>query len=268
MSITAQEHVVDESEPTGQPECTPRPRPPRAVGRAELLTRDEILGAAIEMADAGDLERLTMRLLAKKLQVSAMSLYAHVADKDEILDAIIDHRLRESGLPPLSGDWLGWMGDVADRLRGMLVANPALLDRYARRPVGVTAALDRMEASIAVLRRAGFSARDAIDTFAAVHTYTIGFAALEASRLGSFRATARSSASPLTEADPGYWPAFFASLDAQRFPNLVESCPDLAQFTGSAPFRVGLETLLGGLAARFVGLAHDGSGSLTAPSGR
>ncbi len=249
---------MEESGPDGRVTARSR-RPPRATGRAQVLSREEILAAAIAIADRGGLERLSMRHLADELHVSAMSLYAHVADKDEILDSIIERRLRESGLPERSSDWLGWTAEVADRLRKLLVDNPALLDRYCRRPVGVPAALDRMEASIAVLRRTGFSGPDAINTFAAVHTYTIGFAALESSRRGtalqeSSDRSSRTRATPLQERSAGYWPAYFATLDPRRFPHLVELCPDLASFTSAAQFKVGIETLLAGLCARFVAL--------------
>jgi AcrR family transcriptional regulator len=227
-------------------------RPPRAVGRTKVLTREEVLDTALALADGGELERLTMRRLAEELGVSAMSLYAHVDDKDDILDAVIDQRLRERGLPAPSGDWLAWMTDVAGRLRALLVDNPALLDRYCRRPVGVPAALDRMEASLEVLRQAGFAASDALTAFAAMHTYTIGFASLELARADSKATSSRAAIAPLRETSPGYWPAFLATLDSERFPILASTCPDLASFTGSEQFRAGLETLMAGLSARYI----------------
>ena len=246
----------DPAAPGSSSRPAPKTRAPRAVGRTKVLTRDEIIAAAVEIADRGDLRRLTMRHLADALQVRAMSLYARVADKDEILDGIIEHRLRASGLPEPGGHWFAWMCEVAERLRRMLVQEPALLDRYCRRPVGVPAALERMEASLAVLRNVGFTGPDAVEIFASVHTYTIGFAALESARHGSAGVPRGEETAPSPEGGTGYWPASFAALDPGRFPNLVELRPDLAAFTGAAQFRVGLETLLGGLAARVLGPAE------------
>jgi AcrR family transcriptional regulator len=230
----------------------PAGRPPRAAGRTEVLSREEILDAALAIANRGELDRLSMRRLAEELHVSAMSLYAHVADKDDILDEIIENRLRGVGLPAKSAGWLDWMAEVAERLRLVLAREPALLDRYCRRPVGVPAAIERMEASLAVLRRAGFSGADAVETFAAVHTYTIGFAALELARQVNDGVPFVAHASPLHTETLGYWPGFFANLEPDDFPQLVELRPDLGAFTGTAQFTTGLESLLAGLAARFL----------------
>jgi AcrR family transcriptional regulator len=247
---------VSESERSDDPvHRLPAGRSPRAAGRTEVLSREEILAAAMAIADRGELDRLSMRRLAEELHVSAMSLYARVADKDDILDEIIEHRLRAVGLPAQSGDWLGWMSEVAERLRHILAREPALLDRYCRRPVGVAAAIERMEASLAVLRRVGFTGADAVETFAAVHTYTIGFAALESARRVNEGGSGRGAASPRPAGSASDWPAFFATLEPGRFPQLVELRPDLGAFTGTAQFKTGLETLLAGLAARFVGLS-------------
>ena len=120
------------------------PRLPRAARRSTILSRDEVLQAAVAMADDVGVDAVTMRSLADSLGVSAMSLYAHVADKDDILDAVIDSRLRAVGLPETSRPWQHWILEISQDLRAVLVAEPALLDRYGRRPVATPAALTRM----------------------------------------------------------------------------------------------------------------------------
>src|SRR3954453_20255709 len=76
---------------------TPEPRIP--------LSRDRILQAALELADEGGIESLTMRRLGQELEFEAMSLYNHVANKDDVLDGILDLVLAETELPPPVGDW-------------------------------------------------------------------------------------------------------------------------------------------------------------------
>ena len=138
----------------------PRNRRGRAspTGRSSQLTRDDITSAALEAADRGELELLTMRGLAEELGVTAMALYTHVENKDDILDQIIDRVLAREALPVRTKPKTGRPGPIAtaERLRSVLTRYPALLDRYCRRPVGVPAALSRMEAAFAVLRSAGF----------------------------------------------------------------------------------------------------------------
>ena len=230
----------------------PRRRPPRAPGRPQVLTRDEILTAALRIASSVGLEQLTMRALAADLGVSAMSLYAHVADKDDILDAVIDRRLRESGIPSVDLEWMSWMADAAERLRGLLVHEPALLDRYCRRPVGVPAALDRMEASFTVLRTAGFDDDRSVEMFAAVHSYTIGVAALQVAREAGRRRQPRPVPTVLDESSEHYWPAIFASLDPQQYPELHRLQPDLVTLVALPQFQSGLAALLAGFDAQRV----------------
>ena len=68
--------TADQAEPKAEPR-----RP---------LSRDRVLRAAIELADERGIESLTMRTLAQELGVEAMSLYNHVANKEEILDGMVD----------------------------------------------------------------------------------------------------------------------------------------------------------------------------------
>ena len=221
-------------------------------GREVPLTRDEITATALRATERGELDALTMRSLADELGVTAMALYSHVANKDEILDEIIDGVLSQEAMPPPvdAADWKAWTVTAAERLQGVLVRYPALLDRYCRRPVGVPAALRRMEASFEVLRRAGFDADECVAAYATVHTYTLGFAALEIARQVSGRGEAPRGVGTLSEASPHYWPAYFASLDRSEFPNLARLTPDLTTFTTERQFHDGLLAVLAGIDAR------------------
>lgn len=126
---------------------------------------------------------MTIRSLAADLGVSPMSLYGHVRGKEDLLDEVVDRLLDEVWRPSArEDDWQRWIAEAADRLRQFLVAQPAALHVYLRRPVVSASAIARMEAMMRVLSGAGLSHAMAKRAYGAIHTYTLGFAAVEAAR--------------------------------------------------------------------------------------
>lgn len=114
-----------------------------------------------------------------------MSLYRHVRDKDDILDEVVDRMLADQWRPPGGeSDWKSWIGEAAERLRRFLVLEPAALHVFLSHPVVSPSALDRMNAMMDVLRNELTSEDAAQRAYGAIQTYTIGFAALEASCAG------------------------------------------------------------------------------------
>ena len=101
----------------------------------------------------------------------------------EVLDAVVDQLLARAWRPAVTqDDWQAWIIEAASRLRDFLVSQPAALHVYLSHPVVSPAAVDRMNAMMSVLRRTGIGEETAQRAYGALHTYTIGFAALEASR--------------------------------------------------------------------------------------
>src|SRR5436190_13378798 len=76
-----------------------------ATTRRKPLSRERILAAALELADEAGIEALSMRKLGQSLGFEAMSLYNHVANKDDVLNGILELVLAETELPPPEGDW-------------------------------------------------------------------------------------------------------------------------------------------------------------------
>jgi AcrR family transcriptional regulator len=147
------------------------------------LSREQVIEAALDIVRAGNFETMTMRSLATELGVAPMSLYRHIQSKDDLLDEVAEVLLKQTWRPPTRArSWRTWISDAANDLRELLVAEPAVLYVYLRRPVVTPTAVDRMEAMIGELRKVGFGLSRARDAYAAIHTYTVGFAALEASR--------------------------------------------------------------------------------------
>ena len=75
------------------------------AGRREPLTKERVLRAAVDLADRGGIEALSMRKLGQELGVEAMALYRHVRNKDDILDGAIDAVIGEIELPRPGDDW-------------------------------------------------------------------------------------------------------------------------------------------------------------------
>src|SRR6266851_179181 len=122
------------------------------------LSRDRILQAALGLVDEGGIESLTMRKLGEALGFEAMSLYNHVANKDDVLDGILDLVLAEGELPSPAGDWDTAIRrsaiSVHDALRRPPWACTLLMSPGHVRP----ARLRYIDSLLGRLRAAGFSA--------------------------------------------------------------------------------------------------------------
>ncbi|HEY8300661.1 MAG TPA: TetR/AcrR family transcriptional regulator C-terminal domain-containing protein [Jatrophihabitans sp.] len=193
----------------------------RSTARARWggLTREAVIEAATTLVDRSGDGELSIRALAATLDVSPMALYRHVADKHDLMAAVVDQLWAERWEPGLPRtEWRAWIIDAADRQRRFLVEKPAALRVYLEQPVVSAAAMERMGACIEVLRAALGDDDRAHRAYAAVHTYTVGFAAFEA---------ARSSAHEPVD-------------DAER---------ELAAFVSPAQFETGLGYLLDGISS-------------------
>jgi TetR/AcrR family transcriptional regulator, tetracycline repressor protein len=154
---------------------------PRA--RWGTITREQLILAAKAEIEAGRYEQMTVRWLAGRLGVAPMSLYRHVRDKEDLLNEVVDRMLAEMWEPlgEIADPW-SWFMESADKLRMFLVEQPAALHVFLAHPVTSPASLARMRTILRVLHEAGLDEQSARRIYAAVHTYTLGFAALEASR--------------------------------------------------------------------------------------
>jgi AcrR family transcriptional regulator len=149
------------------------------------MSRAQIIDAATKVVKAGGYQEMTIRSLAAELGVAPMSLYRHVRDKDDLLDEVVDRLLARSWKPRAKrADWQAWVAEAAQKLCTFLVTQPAALHVYLSHPVVSPAAIARMQAMMDVLRQSGADEQAARRAYGAIHTYTIGFAALAASRAG------------------------------------------------------------------------------------
>ena len=151
----------------------------RTTKRAERrapLSRERVLDAAIKLADRGGLESLTMRRLGQELGVEGMALYYHFANKDEVIDGIVDLVFAEVDLPATGMDW-----KVAMRRRAMSLYDVLLRHRWAigmmeSRTNPGPANLRHHDAVIGNLRAAGFDSPMVAHGYSLLDGYIYGFA--------------------------------------------------------------------------------------------
>ena len=151
---------------------SPAPRAP--------LTRQRVLQAAVALADEGGIESLTMRKLGQALGVEAMSLYHHVANKDALLDGMVDLIFGEIDLPADGAGWKAAMRQRAVSARAALRRHPWAIGLMESRSSPGPANLRHHDAVIGCLRRAGFSVALTAHAYSLLDSYVYGFALQEA----------------------------------------------------------------------------------------
>ena len=149
--------------------------------RRGRLSRDRVLHTAIALADDGGIQSLSMRRLGGELGVEAMSLYHHVANKDDLLNGMIDAVFGEIDLPADAPDWKTAMRQRAISARAALSRHSWAIGLMESRSTPGPATLRHHDTVIGILRRAGFSIEMAAHAYSALDSYTYGFALQEAS---------------------------------------------------------------------------------------
>jgi AcrR family transcriptional regulator len=172
------------------------------------LSRDRVLRAAVALADEAGLEALSMRNLALRLGVVPMALYKHVANKEELLDGMVDVIVGEIEPPEPGADWKG-----AIRQRILSARRSLLRHRWASEVVESRAhatpvVLDYMDSLIGMFRAGGFSVDLTHHVMHALGTRMWGF-------------TQEVFPTPAPPADPEVREAMFGEL-AARYPHIIE----------------------------------------------
>ncbi len=148
---------------------------PRAV--ATPLSRERVLRAAFEQADSEGLESVTMRSVAARLGVEAMSLYHHVPNKRAMLDGLVDLLVQVAELPTGELTAEQWIRRTAAGMRGLAQQHPRVVPLFTRRPVPLDDPVSArpFEAGLAAFVREGC---DVAEGFAAVQSVLISVLAL------------------------------------------------------------------------------------------
>jgi AcrR family transcriptional regulator len=146
------------------------------VKRRAPLSRERVLRAALDLADAVGIESMSMRKLGEELGVEAMSLYNHVANKDDILDGIVDLVFSEIALPSGRGDWKPSMRKRAISANEALLRHPWAPSLMQSRTKPGPATLRHHDSVLGRLRTAGFTLVMAAHAVSVIDGYVYGFA--------------------------------------------------------------------------------------------
>jgi AcrR family transcriptional regulator len=139
------------------------------------LTRDRVLDEAIALADEGGIAALTMRRLAQRLGVEAMSLYHYVSGKDQLVEGMTDKVVSEMTVAHPSGDWKAELRRSAISAKDVLSRHPWATQAQASSAHPLPARFRFMEGLLATLRGAGFSPAATDHAYHALDSHITGF---------------------------------------------------------------------------------------------
>lgn len=198
------------------------------------LSRQRVTEAALSLADASGTEKLTMRALATALGVEAMSLYNHVRNKEDLMDALVESVVAEIELPRAGRVWREEMRRRALSMRVAFLthswAPPLIVGRINTGPN----MLLLLDTTLGCLHTAGFSYSQADQIMNALDSYIYGFHLLERSF----------PLKPEEFADVAQ--AFLQTMDMDRYPHFSALAQLVAQgrYDGVNHMAFGLDRLL------------------------
>ena len=203
------------------------------------LSRERVLRTAINRADEGGLDALTMRSLAEELEVAPMALYRHIANKDDLVDAMVDVVFSEIGVPSGGGDWQTAMRRRAISMRDALARHRWAVGLMESRRRPGPANLRHHDAVIGRLRAAGFSIEMAAHAYSVLDSYIYGFALTKINLPFDTGDEVAEVAQDMLQPFP-----------VNEYPNLVEFITEHAMKPGydyGNEFEYGLDLILDGL---------------------
>jgi AcrR family transcriptional regulator len=210
--------------------------------RRGRVTRDRIIRTALRIMDEEGLESVTMRRVGRELGCEAMSLYNHVRDKEDILDAICEAVLAEFTVPE-TGTWEEELRAGAREYRRLLLAHPTVLTLMSerRKPFTNPDSLRAYEFALGAFRTAGLSPHEAAMAFHVFGGFILGFVTME---LGLMVGGSEGEGQAAAHHEMGRLAASAGLV------HLQEALPRFVECDVEAQFAFGLDLLVDGLRAR------------------
>jgi AcrR family transcriptional regulator len=203
------------------------------------LTRERVLATALKLADQGGIASLSMRKLGQELGVEAMAFYHHFANKDEVLDGIVDLVFSETDLPAAGLDWKSTMRERAISVRDALLRHQWAIGLMESRRNPGPANLRHHDMVIGALLAGGFTMAVAGHAYSLLNSYVYGFVLTKMSL--PFRTDEEVADVAKTMLQP---------FPANEYPSLVAFITDHAMKPGYAyddEFEYGLDLILDSL---------------------
>ena len=199
------------------------------------LTRAAIVRAAVEAADEEGLEGASIRRVAARLGARPMSLYTHIASKDDLIDLMLNEVIGEVIVPePFPADWREALRQIALRSLVAVTSHPWIIDAYARRPHLGPNAMRHAEQTAAAVAPLGLDAEAAWTVTGIVDDYTFGHAMRH---IGIEQRTLPRRIE--------------VEIDPATFPHLARMAPDGMPHHLEGSFELGLDAVLDGIERRF-----------------
>jgi AcrR family transcriptional regulator len=151
----------------------------RATSSRTNLSRERIIRKAVALAAKGGFDSVSMRSLAENLSTAPMSLYRHVANKEDLLDGMVDVVFGEMYPPAIGGDWKSELRKRGTSARAALQRHPWAIGLMETRMHPGPASAVHHNATMGCLREAGFPFREAVHAYNLLDSYTYGFALQE-----------------------------------------------------------------------------------------
>jgi AcrR family transcriptional regulator len=151
------------------------------MDRSPRLDQARIVKAAMAVADRIGIERLTIRRLAAELGSSPMAIYHYLADKEAILDALVDEVYQEIGLPQVDEPWPEALERRAVSARAVLRRHPWTIALLDSRTSPGPATLGHLDSLVGFCRQAGLSLAQTLHAVALLDAFVYGFVMQELS---------------------------------------------------------------------------------------
>lgn len=203
------------------------------------LTRDRVLRAALDLVDREGVDALTMRRLGRDLGVEAMSLYSHIASKEDLVEGVVEQVFRE--MPPITPGAGGWQQQVrthARAYREVLLAHPETVRLVAGRPLVTEGTASFVDSALGLLRGIGLDVERADRVLGIVASFTLGHVSEQVGRVR------RHGGAP-----PG------RAVDRSRFSHLAE-LGEMTPADHDTEFELGLDWLIAGI-ERLLATGHE-----------
>jgi AcrR family transcriptional regulator len=220
----------------------------RRTRPAPSLGLEQIIEAALAVADEQGFDAVSMRNVARRLRVGTMTLYSYVASKDDLLDLMFDEIMRELLLPePLPTDWREAISAISRRTREAWRRHPWIASSIGERSAFGPNSMRHVEQSLAAVEGLGLQGQEAFIVLGAVDDYVLGHTMRQ---LGQEAALGREGidADEWRQAMEPYWRDMLATGEYPRLAKLTEVEWD---FLNEERFELGLQWILDGIAARY-----------------
>jgi AcrR family transcriptional regulator len=195
-----------------------------------VLSADLILTTALRVVDEEGLDALTMRHLAETIGVATMSLYSHVATKEDVIRGVLDLVTGEFALPaPETPPWEA-LRVINREFRRTALRHPNLVPLIMDAPPAGAAALRTLDAALDALRRAGIDPARTASAYRLSASFAIGFVSLECG--GYFRPVDLAAGDPV------------APVDLGAVPRVAEMAQYLAEWNADAEFDEGMDAII------------------------